>query len=66
MVSISSRGIFGRSLSRKVCFARGKPEELNGARTAQPAVTDQTKNGVSERVSERVRKSPPHNISSIG
>ena len=34
MVSISSRGIFGRSLSRKLCFARGKPEKLNGVRTA--------------------------------
>ena len=34
MVSISIRGIFGRSV-----FARAKPEKLNGARTALPAVT---------------------------
>ena len=48
MVSISSRGIFGRSLSRKLCFARGKPEKLNGVHTAKPVVTDRTNNGVSE------------------
>ena len=47
------------------CLARGKPidldENLNGARTAKPAVTNRTNNGVSEWVT----KSPPHNMSSI-
>ena len=57
MVSISSRGIFGRSLSRKLCFARGKPEKLNGARTALPAVTHWTNSGVSEWVSDKIAPS---------
>ena len=42
----------GKYMNQKWCFARGNAENLNGARTAQLAVTNRTNGGVSGRVSE--------------
>ena len=52
MDSVSSRGILadvnrvftGKYMNPKWCLARGKAENLNGARTAYPAVTNRTNN----------------------
>ena len=53
MDSVSNRGILadvsrvftGKYMNPKWCLARGKAENLNGALTAYPAVTNRTNNG---------------------